>query len=135
MLTDKNGIILDINSSAERILGYSRSEMFGRNYIELNLVTTNQVKVIERMYKELLNGYKSKPAEFQIKKKNGNMAWISYRSSMIKLDNEIIIESIAQDITDKKKAENLIIEENKRLLELNKIKSDLISRLVVLKSF
>ena len=128
LLADKHGVTLDMNSSAERILGYNRSEMIGRNYIEFNMVTSNQASIIKRMYKELLNGNKSKPTEFQIKKKNGNMAWVSYQSSMIKLDNEIIIESIAQDITDKKKAENLIIEENKRLLELNKIKSDLISR-------
>jgi PAS domain S-box-containing protein len=107
LLTDKHGLTLDMN---------------------FNIVTSNQALIIERMYQELLNGNKSKPTEFQIKKKNGNRVWISYQSSMIKLDNEIIIESIVQDITDKKKAENLIIEENKRLLELNKIKSDLISR-------
>jgi PAS domain S-box-containing protein len=128
LLSDKNGLILDMNSSAERILGYNKSEMIGRNYLEFNLVTSDQVSVIKTMYKKLLNGVKPKPTEFQIKKKNGNMAWIFFQNSMFKLDNEIIIESIAQDITDKKKAENLIIEENKRLLELNKMKSELISR-------
>ncbi|GAG85617.1 unnamed protein product, partial [marine sediment metagenome] len=84
LLTDKHGLTLDMNSSAERILGYNRSEMIGRNYIEFNMVTSNQASIIERMYKELLNGNKSKPTEFQIKKKNGNMAWVSYQSSMIK---------------------------------------------------
>jgi len=128
ILTDRHGLILDMNSSAERILGYSRGEMIGKNYIDFNMVTPNQVSIIERMYKDLFNGKKPKPTEFQIKKKNGNTAWIFYQSSMIKLDNEIIIESIAQDITDKKKAENLIIEENRRLLELNKMKTELISR-------
>lgn len=80
------------------------------------------------MYKKLLKGEKPKPIELQVKKKNGSIAWIYFQNSMIKLNNEIIIESIAQDISEKKKAENLIIEENKRLLELNKMKSELISR-------
>lgn len=128
LLLDKNGLILDMNSAAERILGYSKSEMNGRNYIEFDMVTSDQILIIKKIYKQLFRGEKTKPIELQIKKKNGNMAWILYQSSMIKLDNEIIIESIAQDITDKKRAENLIVEENKRLLELNKMKSDLISR-------
>jgi signal transduction histidine kinase len=80
------------------------------------------------MFKQVLKGVKPNPIELQIKKKNGNMIWMLFQSSMIKLNNEIIVESIAQDITDKKKAENLIIEENKRLLELNKMKTELISR-------
>jgi len=128
LLTDRHGLIFDMNSSAKRILGYDRSEMIGKNYIDFNLVTPDQVLIIKRMYMDLLKGKKPKSIEFQIKKKNGNLAWIFFQNSMIKLGNEIIIESIAQDITDKKKAENLIIEENKRLLELNKMKSELISR-------
>jgi len=128
ILSRKNGLILDMNSSAEKILGYSKSELIGRNYLDFDMVTADQVLIIETMYKQLLKGKKSKPIELQIKKKNGRIVWLFYQSSMIKLENEIIIESIAQDITGKKKADNLIIEENKRLMELNKIKSEFISR-------
>jgi PAS domain S-box-containing protein len=127
-LTNKNGLILDMNTSAERILGYSKNELLGKNYLEFNIVNTEQVSLIKNMYKKLIKGEKPKPIELQIKKKNGSTAWIFFQNSMIKLNNEIIVESIAQNITDKKKAENLIIEENKRLLELNKMKSELISR-------
>ncbi len=128
VLSDKNGLVLDMNSSAEKILGYKRNEMIGRNYIDFNIVTYDQISTIKRMYKKLLNGNKSKSIELQIKRKNGNISWISFQSSMIKIEKEIIIESICQDITSKKKVENLIIEENKRLIELNKIKSEFISR-------
>jgi len=128
VLTDKNGVILDVNSSAEKILGYGKSELKGRNYIEFNMANPNQITAIKKMFKQVLKGVKPKHIELQIKKKNGNMIWILFQSSMVKLNNEIIVECIAQDITDKKKAENLIIEENKRLLELNKMKTELISR-------
>jgi PAS domain S-box-containing protein len=128
VLTNERGLILDINSSAERILGYKREEIIGRNYLEFNMVTYDQISTIKRMYKEILNGIKPKPIELQIKRKNSKISWISFQSSMIKIDKEIIIESICQDINSKKKAEILIIEENKRLMELNKIKSEFISR-------
>ncbi len=128
VLTNERGLILDINSSAERILGYKREEIIGRNYLEFNLVTYDQISTIKRMYKDILNGIKPKPIELQIKRKNSKISWISFQSSMIKIDKEIIIESICQDINSKKKAEILIIEENKRLLELNRIKSEFISR-------
>ncbi|MFX0076168.1 MAG: PAS domain S-box protein, partial [Candidatus Hermodarchaeota archaeon] len=127
-LTNKHGLILDMNTSAERILGYSKNELLGRDYLEFNFVNAEQLSLIKNMYKKLLKGEKPKPIELQVKKKNGSIAWIYFQNSMIKLNNEIIIESIAQDISEKKKAENLIIEENKRLLELNKMKSELISR-------
>jgi len=92
------------------------------------MVTYDQISTIKNKYKDLLNGIKPKSIELQIKKKNGNISWISFQSSMIKIDKVIVIESICQDITGKKRAENLIIEENKRLIELNKIKSEFISR-------
>jgi PAS domain S-box-containing protein len=117
-----------MNSSAERILGHSRSEMIGRNYNELDIVNSDQILTLRNITIQLLKGKNPKPIELQIKKKNGTKAWILYQSSMVKLDNQFIFESIAQDITDKKKIENLILEENKRLLELNKMKSELISR-------
>jgi len=128
VLTNERGLILDINSSAERILGYKRGEIIGRNYLELNLVTYDQISTIKRMYKDILNGIKPKPIELQIKRKNSKISWIYFQSSMIKIDKEIIIESICQDINSKKKAEILITEENKRLMELNKIKNEFISR-------
>lgn len=128
LLSNISGLILEMNSSAESILGHSKSEMIGRNYIELDLVNSDQILALKNITKQLLKGNNPKPIELQIKKNNGNMTWILFQSSMIKLDNEIIFESIAQDITEKKKAENLIIEENKRLLDLNKMKSELISR-------
>jgi len=128
VLANERGLIIDLNSSAERILGYKREEIIGRNYTEFNMVTYDQISTIKRIYKDIVNGIKSKPIELQIKRKNGNISWISFQISMIKIDKEIIIESICQDITSKKKAENLIIEENKRLMELNKIKSEFVSR-------
>jgi len=128
VLANERGLIIDLNSSAERILGYKREEIIGRNYTEFNIVTYNQISTIKRMYKDLVNGIKPKPIELQIKRKDGNISWISFLISMIKIDKEIIIESICQDITSKKKAENLIIEENKRLMELNRIKSEFVSR-------
>ncbi|NVM18128.1 MAG: PAS domain S-box protein [Candidatus Lokiarchaeota archaeon] len=128
LLLNISGIILDMNSSAERILGYSKSEMIGRNYKEFGMVNSDQLQTLKSMNIQLFKGKNPKPIELQIKKKNGIIVWILYQSSMIKLDNEIFFESIAQDITEKKRAENLIIEENERLLELNKMKSELISR-------
>jgi PAS domain S-box-containing protein len=128
LLSNISGLLLEMNSSAESILGHSKSEMIGRNYIELDLVNSDQILALKNITKQLLKGNNPKPIELQIKKNNGNMTWILFQSSMIKLDNEIIFESIAQDITEKKKVENLIIEENKRLLDLNMMKSELISR-------
>ena len=56
------------------------------------------------------------------------MVWIHYQNSVINLDGTILVESIVHNITEKKLAEELIKKENKKLMELSKMKTDLISR-------
>jgi len=128
VLSDKKGIILEVNKTAGDIVGFKPNELIGKNFAELGIFTSTQISLIREMYREYFKGVNSEPVEFQITKKNGNKVWTNYQNSMIKLDNDILIETTIQDITEKKKAEELIKEENKRLLEITKMKNDLISR-------
>ena len=64
---------------------------------------------------------------FRIFNKNGEIRWLEdYTSKIIYQGKEANLISVV-DITDKKKAEQLIIEENQRLLELEELRKDLIT--------
>lgn len=118
VLTNEEGIILDCNPATEKIFGFKENELIGKNYTTLIIFTSDQISHLIKRYKNFLQYKKSEPLELQISKKDASLAWICYHSSMIEISNEILIENIVQDITEKKKIEQKLkqCEENYRLI-------------------
>jgi len=117
-LTDKNGVILDVNSATEKIFGFKKSEVIGKKYFDLGIYSPEQVERFKKDYKEALRGKKISSMEIQIKRKDGTIAWLSVQNSLKKIDNEILIEGIAQDITERKIAEQKLIESEEKYRNL-----------------
>ncbi len=128
ILTNKNGIILDCNSETKKIFGYEKEEMIGVSYPKLGIISSKYITLFKKRLLDFEQGKTLKPIEIQVTKKNGTTIWVNYQSSMFKLGNDIYIESICQDITEKKKAEKLIQEEIEILKDLDKVRKDLITR-------
>ena len=66
--------------------------------------------------------------QFRIIKKTGETLWLEIISKTIPFEGELADLIATSDITEKKEAEKIIIEENKALLELNKMRKDIITR-------
>jgi len=117
-VTDSNGVILVVNSATEKIFGFKKSEVIGKKYFDLGIFSPEQVERFTKGYEESLKGKKIGPIEVQIKRKDGTIAWLSVQNSLKKIDNEILIESIAQDITERKTAEQKLIESEEKYRNL-----------------
>ncbi|MHA1457794.1 MAG: PAS domain-containing sensor histidine kinase, partial [Promethearchaeota archaeon] len=128
VVTDTHGTVLDQNSAVERIFGIPRHKSIGKNFGNFGIFDSEQISLITSRAKKMFNGTIIKPISLKVKDKFGNNLWILHQSSIINMGDEKIIESIIQDITERKKAEEIIKTENKRLLELNKMKTDLVTR-------
>ena len=128
MLTSKEGIIIDCNMATIKMFGYNKDELIGKYYIDVGIFTPDQVSYFVKTFKKLRQGIETKPFELKIRKQDGSLMWVNYQSSMVILDGQILVESIVQDITEKKKAEDMIKEEIKKLKELDQIKSEFIDR-------
>jgi len=129
ILSNKEETIIDCNFATERIFGYHKEVLIGRNYNDLGILTVDQISNIREKYKEILEGREVKPIEVQINSKNGDLIWINFQISSIMLDGEILIVYIGKVITEKRRAEELIKEENKKLLELDQMRNELITRI------
>ncbi len=129
ILINKEETIIDCNFATESIFGYHKEELIGRNYNDLGILTVDQISNIREIYKKILEGREVKPIEVQINSKNGDLIWINFQISSIMLDGEILIVSIGKVITEKKRAEEIIKEENKKLLELDQMRKELITRI------
>ncbi len=128
VVTDTRGTILDQNNAVDRIFGIPRHIAIGKNFSTFNVFDPVQVSLLKTRVKKMLNGEIFEPLSLKVKNKSGEDLWILYQCSLINIGENLIIESITEDITKRKKAEEIIKTENKRLLELNKMKTDIVSR-------
>ncbi|MFX1390206.1 MAG: PAS domain S-box protein [Promethearchaeota archaeon] len=128
MLIDMDGIVLDINSTAEKIFGLGKNEVTGRYYYQFEIFTADQIAIVKNRILDLSLGKQKNFEEFKIKRKDGSSLWVLFQASIIMLGNKPYILSIAQDITETKKAERLIEKELIKLKELDDIKNELITR-------
>ncbi len=118
ILVDKNGNILDYNTLSEKIFGFSKMEVIGKNFTDLDIFTREQLKIFKKRYKKHLKGEKPKPVEFQVKRKDENLLWINFHSSLLMFGNENLILCFTRDITERKKAEHKLIKSEKRYRDL-----------------
>lgn len=113
------------NKAAERISGYSKDEVLGKNSVwELLKLDDNDDKglVTKKGYTKIDNTIISEDFETFIKRKDGSRRIISWAPRMFfdQFDNPVGTITIGKDITDQKKNEEKINNQNKELLQLNK---------------
>lgn len=110
---------------------YSIEEML--NWSDKGIVKMIHPDDIEYIIKRLQSnreGTMSKLSQnaFRIINKSGEIRWLEDYTSKIIYQGKVANLICVVDVTDKKQAEQLIIEENKRLLELEELRKDLITR-------
>lgn len=116
ILTNMEGIIIDINFAGQEIFGYKKDELIGKNYLELTVYPLKYKPLLKSRLIQLSKGAPIKPAEFQIYKKNGKKVWIHSLISLLDLGTEVILQAIIIDIDDLKNFELTI----KRKLKIEK---------------
>jgi diguanylate cyclase (GGDEF)-like protein/PAS domain S-box-containing protein len=114
-----DGQILEFNHEAERVYGCKKEEALGRNYFELFLPHEEQDKVIEN-FKNVLSGKPSRGFENIVKSAYGERFYFSWSIERIIDSKGISIGAVAigQDITRRKKAEEKILQERDKLLNI-----------------
>jgi len=100
----ENGRFLAVNDSFITMTGYSREEAVGHTALELNLWPDpeDRRRVMERLQKE------SRVRDFEagIRLKNGDERILLLSVEKIELDGQICLLHVANDVTDRKRAED-----------------------------
>ncbi|TXT59181.1 MAG: Signal transduction histidine kinase [Promethearchaeota archaeon] len=121
IIFDNEGYFVDVNEWFERTFGYKREELLGKSFLDLNIVSKELKPFLMERLHDLMNEKRIEPIEYEAKRKDGKKIWIRTNTSLISLRKKKLAMIISQDITERKKAE-------KKLQELNKMKSELIRR-------
>ena len=112
ILNNEKGLILDCNSATEDIFGISKKELIGLNYMKTQ--GASLAYIFKDRYDQLLEQDTLKPQEFQMIRRDGKPVWINFQNSIIKMENDLFVQSIVQDITIRKKAENKLKESEEK---------------------
>jgi len=106
VIANSEGIVLDCNSATVKLFGFKKNELIGRNYKNLGIFSSEEIPIFGKIYNDLIQDKNPGQEQLQIIKKDGSIGWTLIQSSLIKLGNEILIESIFQDITERKKVQD-----------------------------
>lgn len=108
VILNELGNIIDFNPFTEKVFGYTREDLLGKNYLELSVYPTKLFSVLKERMMSLLEGNDVKPSEFQIYKKDGELIWLMAFTSLVKLKTQTIVQAILLDITERKQYERIL---------------------------
>ncbi|UMB53164.1 PAS domain S-box protein [Lutibacter sp. A64] len=112
--------VLFASENSEKLFGYTQSEFLNRKLNIYDVVHPEDLPMIrEKIFKKIkykkAKGFEAKP--FRIITKESKIKWIHARFDFTKDENKNIthIQAIVEDITDKKRTQDLYHESNQRL--------------------
>ncbi len=128
-LVSLDGSIIDCNPATELLFGYEKSELLNKKFKDLTYYPQKYQDGMIKCFKDVIMGKGHEPTELEIFKKDGMLAWILTHLNLVKLGSEYLVQAIVFDITENKRAQNLIQQEIERLRELDQIRNDLVRRI------
>ena len=107
------------NETLIKNLGYSKDEIIGKPIFDIYHIDC--IDEVKKTFLQFLETGSVKNKELLVKRKDGSLINISLSSDAIRDEKQNIIYSIStwRDITEQKKIEFIIIEQNKELSKLN----------------
>ncbi|MFX0030783.1 MAG: PAS domain S-box protein, partial [Candidatus Hermodarchaeota archaeon] len=114
VLINQKGIITDCNLGIKKLLGYDKKEIVGKEFGNLQIIHPKYLPIILKRFKRLMKGEELHPIEIQIYKKDGNLIWINYQSTLVDTGDELLLQAIVNDISEQKKAEQELVESEEK---------------------
>jgi PAS domain S-box-containing protein len=113
---DKYGKILDVNQRVKDILGFDRSEMIGKNFMQLGMFNIiNLPKMLGLLKNVILKGKPLKNLEINVKRKDGKEVMLETSAETVRKDGRIAgVVAILRDVTESKRMEREIKESEER---------------------
>jgi PAS domain S-box-containing protein len=112
----KDGYFIDVNDTYTQVLGYCREELIGHTSMELNLwVNPEQRSELTRRLKEYK---KIDPFDVDVFTKSGKVLTMLFSGDIIYLNNEPHLITMANDITERRKAEKKLKESEEKFRKI-----------------
>lgn len=119
-LTDENGVYNYVSPAYCKIYGYTEEQMLNRSYIDLIVPEDKRAQYLETYKRRYKTGDPVPLSEGFFIKSNGDPVWVQYAGDFIKQNGKIqYMISINTDITDRKRAQEALVESEERFRRLS----------------
>jgi PAS domain S-box-containing protein len=117
-LHDIQGKILEVNRAAEQLTGYSRTEVLGKNFDQL--IAPEARDMVLDIVRAHLGGSAPQHYELPVISKNGKLRFLEVSTRMIyRRGHPAAIQGIGRDITERKQAQQRLLESSRELQQKN----------------
>lgn len=114
-LFDLAGNFLDGNRAAEELCGYKKEELIGKSFLKIKLIALSDMpKAVAALAKSAM-GLPSAPEEYTVYRKDGSVVVAEIRLFPVTIKGKIQVLGSARDITERKKAEEVLRKGNEDL--------------------
>lgn len=117
-LSDLKGTLIDGNKAAQKIIGYNKEDLIGKNFLKMNLLSPKQIPKAASLLAKNALGKATGPDEFILNRSDGTKVPVEIRTFPIKLAGKIIVLGIARDITVRKNVEDELKNSARKFREL-----------------
>jgi PAS domain S-box-containing protein len=107
-ISDLKGKFLYGNKNAERITGYKREELLGKNFTQLHLLSPRDLATAIKLLAFNFMGKPTGPDEFELTRKDGSRIFVEINTTSIKRNGERQAIGFVRDITERKGMEEKI---------------------------
>jgi len=113
-LSDLKGNFIDGNIAAEDLLGYKRSDLIGKSFLKLKLLSAKETSKAAKFLAKNVLGKATGPDEFTLHRKDGTSVITEIRTYPVKIKDQTLVLGIARDITERKRAEEALRESEEK---------------------
>ena len=111
------GTITSVNPAFERLTGFSKKEVIGKNFTKIGTLRTREIPRYLKLFSDVLRGKEVPYFEFQYQQKDKTLRWAESHVGLLRKEGKLMgMLAYLRDITERKESER-IIKENKRKFE------------------
>ncbi|MBA7534072.1 Sensor histidine kinase RcsC [subsurface metagenome] len=116
-ISDLKGKFIDGNKVAERLMGYKREELIGSSFLKLKLLSLADIPKAAKLLVKNLRGQPTGPDEFILNRKDNSKVTVEISTYPVKIKERTLVLGIARDITERKQAEQKLLQSHNKLLK------------------
>lgn len=119
LVIDKNtGRLTEVNRKCERVLGYTKQDLLKKSYFDL-FAPEDQYPA-RRDFINILSQKTMTIVDRRMIDRDGNIIYVDINANLIKLKDDLFIQTIVHNVSQRRMLEQQIIHQNKHLQDINK---------------
>ena len=106
IVSDIEGVFLDVNRKTEELLGYTREELLGMKFTEIH--PKEELEKVTAAFQAMVEGKTYSCNDTVVLRKDGTVAPVDITGNCIEYNGKRIMQAIFRDITERKRTEDVL---------------------------